>query len=101
VSFTSNPEESPFLNFFSEVDMATKKSAAKSSATALKGLTGTSKTDIAALAAKGRPVQVVGRVRNGVLEIDQASLEEFARKFPNANMTFVAVNAPFDPRPAA
>lgn len=80
--------------------MATKK-AGKPSASALKGLTGTCKTDTAALVEKGRQVQVVGRVRNGVLEIDQASLEEFARKFPNANMTFVAVNAPFDPRPAA
>ena len=81
--------------------MATKKAAAKSSATALKGLTGTCKADTAALVEKGRRVQVVGRVRNGVLEIDQATLEEFARKFPDANMTFVAVNAPFDPRPAA
>jgi hypothetical protein len=80
--------------------MATKK-AGKPSASALKGLTGACKTDTAALLEKGRQVQVVGRVRNGVLEIDQASLEEFARKFPNANMTFVAVNAPFDPRPAA
>lgn len=81
--------------------MATKKSAAKSSASALRGLTGSSKAEIAALVQKGRPVQVVGRVRNGVVEIDQASLEEFARNFPDANMTFVAVNAPFDPRPAA
>ena len=73
----------------------TKKAAKKDSASALKGC---SKADIAALV-KGRPVQVVGRVRNGVLEIDQRSLDEFARKFPNANMTFVAVNAPFDPEP--
>jgi len=80
--------------------MANKK-AGKSSASTLKGLTGTCKADTAALVEKKRSVQVVGRVRNGVLEIDQASLEEFARKFPNANMTFVAVNAPFDPRPAA
>ena len=80
--------------------MANKK-AGKSSASALKGLTGACKADTATLVEKGRSVQVVGRVRNGVLEIDQASLEEFARKFPNANMTFVAVNAPFDPIPAA
>jgi|GEM_PF-2707672 hypothetical protein len=77
----------------------TKKAAKKDSATALKGLTGTCKADNAALVEKGRAVQVVGRVRNGVLEIDQRSLDEFARKFPNANMTFVAVNAPFDPKP--
>ena len=81
--------------------MATKKAAAKPSASALKGLSGTCKADTAALVEKGRSVQVVGRVRKGVLEIDQASLQEFARKFPNANMTFVAVNAPFDPKPAA
>ena len=82
--------------------MATmKKKAVKNTATALKGLTGTCKTDTAALVEKGRAVHVIGRVRNGVLEVDQASLEEFARKFPNANMTFVAVNAPFDPKPAA
>ena len=79
--------------------MATTRKAAKKDTAALRGLTGTSKADIAALVEKGRPVQVVGRVRNGVLEIDQRSLDEFARKFPNANMTFVAVNAPFDPKP--
>jgi hypothetical protein len=44
-----------------------------------------------------RRVQVVGRVREGRIELDQASLEEFARNFPDANLTFVAVNAPFDP----
>ena len=76
-----------------------RKAAAKkeSSTAALKGLTGACKTDVAAVAEKGRPVQVVGRVRNGILEIDQNSLDEFTRKFPNATMTFVAVNAPFDP----
>jgi|HubBroStandDraft_2_1064218.scaffolds.fasta_scaffold1728683_1 hypothetical protein len=48
---------------------------------------------------QGRPVQVLGRIRNGKLEIDQASLEETARRFPNANWAFVAMNAPFDPSP--
>jgi len=46
---------------------------------------------------QGRPVQIVGRLRNGKLEIDQASLEEATRRFPNANWAFVAMNAPFDP----
>ena len=48
---------------------------------------------------QGRPVHVVGRIRNGKLEIDQASLEEATRRFPNANWAFVAMNAPFDPKP--
>lgn len=79
--------------------MAITKKAAKKDSGALKGLTGACKADNAALVEKGRAVQVVGRVRNGVLEIDQRSLDEFARKFPNANISFVAVNAPFDPKP--
>ena len=78
--------------------MATKKTT-KGSSSDVKGLTPQCRADVKALLEKDRPVKVVGRVRNGVLEIDQTSLEEFARKFPNANMTFVAVNAPFDPRP--
>jgi hypothetical protein len=49
------------------------------------------------LEASGRRVQVIGRVVDGRLEIDQSSLEELTKKFPNADMAFVAVNAPFDP----
>ena len=45
----------------------------------------------------GLKVQLVGQVRNGQLQIDQSSLKELSRKFPDAKMTFVAVNAPFDP----
>jgi len=48
-----------------------------------------------------RQVQVVGRVNNGRIELDQDGMQEFARRFPDATMTFVAVNAPFDPTPAA
>ena len=66
------------------------------------------KTDNAAQAAKlsqavtkleedGLKVQVVGRVVNGKIELDPASLEEMKRKYPDANISFVAVNAPFDP----
>ena len=44
-----------------------------------------------------RRVEVVGRVVEGRIELDQASLAEFSRKFPDANITFLAVNAPFDP----
>jgi len=49
----------------------------------------------------GRPVHVIGRIKNGKLEIDQASLEEATKRFPNANWAFVAMNAPFDPHPYA
>jgi hypothetical protein len=52
---------------------------------------------VESLEASGRRVQVIGRVVNGRLELDQESLNEMAKKFPNANMAFVAVNAPFDP----
>jgi hypothetical protein len=46
--------------------------------------------------ADGRKVvKVVGKIQNGKLEIAQESLAEIARKFPSANISFVAVNAPF------
>jgi|RhiMethySRZTD1v2_1073278.scaffolds.fasta_scaffold5405379_1 hypothetical protein len=46
--------------------------------------------------ADGRKVvQVVGKIQNGKLQIAQKSLAEIARKYPNANISFVAVNAPF------
>lgn len=76
-----------------------KKATKKASSSNLKNLTAQCRTEVKALVDKERAVQVVGRVRNGVLEIDQSSLDEFTRKFPNANATFVAVNAPFDPQP--
>jgi hypothetical protein len=44
-----------------------------------------------------RKVQVVGRVVDGRIELDQTSLTEFTKNFPDANITFLAVNAPFDP----
>lgn len=44
-------------------------------------------------------VQVVGRIRNGKLEIAQASLAAIAKKYPSANISFVAVNAPFKTAP--
>jgi hypothetical protein len=43
----------------------------------------------------GRTVKVVGRVKNGKLEIDPASLAELNKTSPHANLSFVAVNAPF------
>lgn len=76
--------------------MATKS---QSQGAALKGLSGASKKALAPLVDQGHPVQVVGRVVNGKLEIDQSSLEEYSRRYPNAKLAFVAVNAPFDPVP--
>jgi hypothetical protein len=46
----------------------------------------------------GRKVRVVGRVSGGVLQLNQAALAEVARKYPRANMAFVALNAPFKTR---
>ena len=49
------------------------------------------------MAASGRAVHVIGRVSAGKVTFDQTSLDEFAKAFPDAEMCFVAVNAPFDP----
>ena len=40
---------------------------------------------------------LTGRIRNGSLELDQDSVDEIARKFPQADISFVALNSPFDP----
>jgi hypothetical protein len=60
-------------------------------------LTGACATSVAKMATDGRAVQVIGRVSGGKVIFDQASLDEFAKTYPNAEMCFVAVNAPFDP----
>jgi hypothetical protein len=60
-------------------------------------LTGACATSVTRMATEGRAVQVIGRVANGKVIFDQASLDEFAKTYPNADMCFVAVNAPFDP----
>ena len=60
-------------------------------------LTGACATAVNKMATDGRAVQVIGRVSDGKVIFDQASLDEFAKTFPNAEMCFVAVNAPFDP----
>jgi hypothetical protein len=43
-------------------------------------------------------IVLTGRIVNGKIEIDQHVLDEIARNHPNANRSFVAVNAPFDPK---
>lgn len=40
---------------------------------------------------------LTGRIQNGKLVLDSDTEAELAKKFPNANKAFVAVNAPFDP----
>lgn len=52
-------------------------------------------------AAEGRTIKVIGRIRNGKVIFDQNSLEQFTRAYPQADMAFVAYNAPFDPMPRA
>jgi hypothetical protein len=47
------------------------------------------------LAKERTVVKVVGKIQNGKLEIAQETLAEIAKKFPSANISFVAVNAPF------
>lgn len=77
--------------------MATKKATAAKKIKGTAGLKPATTAALNQLEKQGRPVQVVGRLKNGKLEIDQASLEEATRRFPNANWAFVAMNAPFDP----
>jgi hypothetical protein len=69
----------------------------KKSASAAVAVSRNTRVAVENLEQSGRKVQVVGRFVNGKLEIDHNSLKEMARKFPNANMSFVALNAPFDP----
>jgi hypothetical protein len=45
-------------------------------------------------------IVLTGTIKNGKVELDKACLDELAKKFPNANKSFVAVNAPFDPKAA-
>lgn len=61
------------------------------------GVTGKCGDAVTEMARQGRIVQVVGQIIDGRVVIDQASLDELAAKFPGANMSFIAVNAPFDP----
>jgi hypothetical protein len=42
-------------------------------------------------------VVITGRVVNGKVIVDQSSLDAVAKKFPDGNGVFIAVNAPFDP----
>ena len=39
---------------------------------------------------------LTGRIHNGKLELDQPTLDEIQRKFPEGDACFVALNSPFD-----
>jgi hypothetical protein len=76
--------------------LAAKSTAAKSTTSKSEKIP-TVNQMVSDLKGSGLKVQVIGRIRNGQLQIEHSSLQELQEKFPNANMTFVAVNAPFDP----
>ena len=42
-------------------------------------------------------IVLTGKVKDGKVILDEASLAAVARKFPKAQVSFIAVNAPFDP----
>jgi hypothetical protein len=65
----------------------------------LRGSSGPCVEALAKMDKEGRKVHVIGHIRDGRLEIDQKAVDEMMRRFPDANMSFVAVNAPFDPVP--
>ena len=43
-------------------------------------------------------VVLSGRVVKGKVVLDPQALADISRRFPNAEISFVAVNAPFDPQ---
>lgn len=51
---------------------------------------------VADLTKRGLAVQVIGHSEGGKIQLDAEAIEEFHRRFPDANGTFIAVNAPFD-----
>lgn len=40
---------------------------------------------------------LTGRIVNGRVDLDQSALDDIQDRFPDADVSFVAVNAPFDP----
>ncbi len=39
---------------------------------------------------------LTGRIKNGELQLDQPTLDEIQAKFPEADISFIALNSPFD-----
>ncbi|HEX2269446.1 MAG TPA: hypothetical protein VHH35_07930 [Pyrinomonadaceae bacterium] len=42
-------------------------------------------------------IVLTGRVVKGRIELDETTLKDISQKYPDAEFSFVAVNAPFDP----
>jgi hypothetical protein len=40
-----------------------------------------------------------GRIKDGKVILDKATRDKVARKFPKGDIAFIAMNAPFDPKP--
>jgi hypothetical protein len=56
---------------------------------------------IETIKAKGNRVEVLGEFKDGQLNLNSDAVAEFARKYPDARFSFVAVNAPFAGKAAA
>jgi hypothetical protein len=39
---------------------------------------------------------LTGRITNGELHLDQATLDEIRNRFPDGDQSFIALNSPFD-----
>jgi hypothetical protein len=44
---------------------------------------------------------LTGRIKNGKLELDQPTLDEIQQKYPEADVSFIALNSPFDAKSLA
>lgn len=40
---------------------------------------------------------LTGRIKDGKLELDEATKQEIAKKYPKGDVAFIAMNSPFDP----
>ena len=79
--------------------MAKAKATKSKKGAALKGVSGDVGRELGRMASEGARVQVVGSFKNGKLQLDHKALAELEEKWPNANVAFIAANAPFDPTP--
>lgn len=95
---------------FSEVDHTDKNSTGSTVDNIRKGETDMSEDseaqrhhDVEHLAQAARAIQenrtglvLTGRIKNGELHLDQPTLDEIRRKYPDADVSFIAMNSPFD-----
>ena len=44
---------------------------------------------------------LTGRITNGELQLDQPTLDEIRSRFPDADISFIAMNSPFDAKSLA